>query len=135
MSSTREFVQNALLTYSSLASVHGGRVFQGQAMREVPTVKPFLTHKWGNDTDENLTEDPNVTPHRQFFSVWIYDDIGDYVQIDNTITEVKKALSVLCNDKATGIITIRFLEASQDLLDEVYNAIFRYVRFQMIMES
>lgn len=134
MSSVREFIQTTLKTDTDLLANHGGRVFQGQSMRTADLTKPFLVHKFGNDTTEDLAE-VDVTPHRQFFSVWIYDEIGDYVRIDNMITEVKKALSALCNSPINGIITIRYLEASQDLEDQTFNAIFRYVRFQLIMQS
>lgn len=134
MTSVREYIQTGLVSNAALLPLHNERVYQGRSLRTNDLPKPFLVHTMGNDTDENLAE-VDVTPHRQFFTVWIYDNIGDYSRIDNMVTLVKKALSALCNSKSSGIITIRFLETSQDMLDQTYNAIFRYVRFQLIMES
>lgn len=134
MSNVREFIHSSLMSYDDLLTLHNERVFQGRSMRTNDLPKPFLVHTLGNDTDENLAE-VDVTPHRQFFTVWIYDNIGDYSRIDSMITLVKKALSALSKSASAGIITIRYLETSQDMVDQTYNAIFRYVRFQLIMQS
>lgn len=130
--SVREFIHQTLLNDDALEIVHQGRVFQGQSVRTAYLETPFLVHRFGNDSPENIAE-VDIEPHRQFFSIWVYDELGDYTRIDDTIAKVKASLSALLKSKTDKIITIRYLETSQDLEDQTFNAICRYARFQLIM--
>lgn len=96
------------------------------------TAKPYLIYHLGNNTDENLAEEHPAS--RFFFQLYVYDEVGDYVQVD-AIGDRLKALLTGMGSKADGILTTRFLERSQDLIDEVLKAGFNYLRFQWVSSS
>lgn len=128
--SPRSWLYNTLLNDGPLSAVVADRVIQGGGLRDANVTVPFIVYHLGNDTDENLAES-GPAPHRQFFQVYVHDDSGDYTRIDNIGYLVKNALR---NGTDRGdILTIRYLETSQDLSDETLNTIFRYLRFQFIM--
>lgn len=128
----RAWLHQTILTNSALNIFHNGRVYQAQSMRTADLPKPYIVHRFGNDTDENIAES-DIQPHRQFFQVYVYDEIGDYVQIDQAIYALKQALSSALHSPPDNVITVIYLETSQDFIDETLCAIFRYARFQLIM--
>jgi len=95
---------------------------------------PFLVYKLGNETWEELSEESLAS--RQFFQVWVHDfsdqAVADYMLIDEVIRALKQQL-VNASSAADGVITIRFLEVSQDLNDETLNTVMKYVRFQAVL--
>lgn len=133
--SARSFVHQTLLNDPTLANIHKGKVVQGQALRTAnpsEVTRPFVVHRFGNDTDENIAES-DISPHRQFISIWFYDEIGDYQQIDHMVYATKQALATALKSKPDHIMTVIYLETSQDLIDETLNCICRYSRYQLVM--
>lgn len=96
----------------------------------VPT--PYIIYGLGNDTNEDLAEDDDHEAHRQFFTIWIHDKGPSFLLIDNTIPKIKKRL-VKGSDPTSGVMTVRWLETSQEFNNETYGTVFRYVRFQAII--
>lgn len=129
--SRRQFLYEQLMV-PELRMLHGGRVIQRSALREVPKDKPFVVYNIGNNTDEDLAE--NHPANRTFFQVYIHGDKGTYAPLDD--------LGDLIRDRLRGsmsppekIITTRFLERSQDLSDDVLHTIYNYLRFQWILSG
>lgn len=131
MTTAREFVFTTLAKNTDILAKIGDdtRVIQGGSMRTADVPKPYLVYHFGNDTAEDLSETDDSS--RQFFQVYIHDEVGDYGQIDDIVKLVVQSFRGKGCPPA-GIITTRVLETSQDLRDETLNTIFRYVRLQLI---
>lgn len=127
--SRRQFLFNQLQS-PELKVLHKGRVFQRSGIREVPPT-PFVVYNLGNTTDEELAE--NHPANRNFFQVYVHDSKGDYDTID-TICELMKTQLRGTSSTADHIMLTRYLEQSQDLSDDVFHTIFRYLRFQWILD-
>lgn len=128
----RTWLQNTLTTHPGLSALVGDRVFQGGSLSSSLTPKPYVVVILGNDTSEGLGEDVDL--HRQFFTLYVHDEPGDYSRIDDIVTQLKHAL-VNAFNKEAGVITVRYLETSRDLDDETLNTILRYIRFQAIRST
>lgn len=96
--------------------------------------KPFLIYGLGNATNEALAEDDDHVAYRQFFQIWIHDDAGSYLLIDEVLDIVKDVL-VGQHHAGSKLTTINWLENSQEFSNETYNTIFRYARFQAIISK
>ena len=96
--------------------------------------KPFIIYGLGNNTNEDLSEDPGHEAHRQFFQIWLHDEGGDYQRIDDALVIVK-ALLINKFHVPSKLTTVRWLENSQEFSNETYNSIFRYARFQAIISK
>lgn len=132
MPDVRAWVHNRLSTDTALTAVIGGRVSQQGAVLSAQTVKPYLVHHFGNNTDEGMYDEDNRKPNRQFLQVFVHTDQGDYGPLDDIIPLVKAALTNLA-DKPEELIHVQYLETSQDLQDDLLQTYFRYIRFQLIL--
>jgi hypothetical protein len=92
----------------------------------------FLVFGLGNDTNEDLSEDPEHTAHRQFFTIWIHDEGPTFLKVDDLVKAVKARL-IGASDKASFVNTVRWLETSQEFNNDTYKTVFRYCRFQAII--
>lgn len=114
----------------------GSRVFAKKSMSSAIEQHPFIVYKLGQNSPENLTEVGD--PSRQFFQVFVHDfadtETGDYVRIDRVLKEIKDTL-VNKSSKEDGVITVRFLETSQDLDDLTLSTVMKYMRLQLILEE
>jgi hypothetical protein len=130
--SRRSFLYDLLVNDPELLASHGGRVYQSSAMLTAKVRKPFMVYHIGNDTSEMLTD--THPAHRIFFQVYIHDEPGDYVRIDDLGDRTKELLAGRVSAQDNIQLT-RFLERSQDLKDETFNTIFNYLRFQWVLGS
>lgn len=110
------------------------RIFPRESMLSVNAEKPYLVYGLGNDSNEDLSEDPGHEAHRQFFQIWIHDEGGSYDVIDDMIPVIKASLQN-ASDPASNVTTVRWLETSQEFSNETLNTIFRYIRFQAIISK
>lgn len=108
------------------------RILQGESVLTAQIEKPFMIYRFGNRTNEDLSEADTEDVSRQFFLVYIHDVPSDYSQIDEIEMAVIHSLN-LANSAPEGIITTRYLETSRDLDDQALGTIFRYVRFQFVI--
>lgn len=131
VSPVRSWVHTRLSADTSLTAVVGGRVQQQGAVLTAQTVKPYLVHHFGNNTDEGMYDEDSFQPNRQFLQVFIHVPQGDYGPIDDICPLVKVALSSLASRPAS-LIHVQYLETSQDLQDDLLQTYFRYMRFQLI---
>lgn len=131
----RNFLAEHLKADTLVTDFVDDRTYQGGSMNSTvpPQGKaPFLVYTIGNTSDEDLSEDPG--PYRQFFIIYVHDKGEDYDQIDQIILALKRSL-VNQKNLEYGVMTIRYLETSQDLDDQTMGTIMRYVRFQAIMQG
>lgn len=125
---SRQFIYD-VMTSPPLAAFWGDRVFQQGSLLSAQTVKPYGVYTMGNNTDEGMADEDNFQPSRQFFQVFIHDEVGDYSRIDAIVAELKRAfLSALRTGDVCGV---QYLETSRDLDDPTLESIMRYVRFQL----
>lgn len=132
MADVRAWVHERLSTDTALTAVIGGRVSQQGAVLSAQTVKPYLVHHFGNNTDEGMYDEDDRKPNRQFLQVFVHTDQGDYGPLDDIIPLVKAALTNLAGRPA-DLIHVQYLETSQDLQDDLLQTYFRYIRFQLIL--
>ena len=137
----RTWLYDRLTTDDQLTQILGGveevkdRVMPRRSRQVIPSQSPFIIYGLGNDTNEELGDSTanDVDTHRQFFQVWIHDeDSGSYSLIDDIIPVVKRLL-VGASSPENNIMTIAWLENSQEFNNETYNTLFRYMRFQAIL--
>lgn len=110
------------------------RVMPRRSQSNINIVKPFIVYGLGNATNEDLAEAQDHTAYRQFLQIWIHDEGGSYIQIDEIIEILKKIL-IGQHSATSNVTTIRWLETSQEFSNETDNTIFRYVRFQAIISK
>lgn len=132
----RAWLYDRLKFDPDLSAFHNGSVYPREVLRSAnpeALPRPFLIYGLGNCTAEGLIgDDPaDQDPERQFFTVWIHDVPADYMQIDNMIPLVKKLLTHSSSPQ-DRVLTIRWLETSQEFDDKALGTILRYIRFQAI---
>jgi hypothetical protein len=138
----RTWLYDRLTTDPDLQSDLGGaegitdRVVPRRSQGTVPFLKPFLIYGLGNSTNEGLcdstaNDSDDKDADRQFFEVWVHDDSGSYNKIDSIIAKVIRNLSG-ASSPVDGIVTVIYLETSQEFNNESYGTIFRYIRFQAV---
>lgn len=114
----------------------GGRVFAKKTMTSSIEQHPYMVFKLGNNTNEELAE--TVDASRQFIQIFVHDysdkDVADYTKIDEIIASLKTSL-VNQSSSEDGILTVIYLETSQDLNDDTLNTVMKYVRFQLVMKE
>lgn len=136
----RAFLYNKLTLDPGLQAELGGaqgiltRVVPRRSQDDIMVPRPFLVFGLGTESDENLVDSTanDGEASRQFFQVWVHDEGGSYAKVDDLVKLVKDCL-IGASDPASNVLTIRFLETSQEFSNETYNTNFRYIRFQAII--
>lgn len=135
----RQWVYQTLCQDAGLGEVvPKEQIFANQSMMTAQTPRPFIVLKFGNDSDEQQFDDPDIPqqPHRQFLEVWCHDARPSYVQIDSLIIPaVKAALRTEQTSNDAHIMAVRYLETSADQDDHTMDTVLRYLRFQLIMSQ
>jgi hypothetical protein len=126
--------QNAgLIEWSGMsAEAWAAQVLPRQSQMTAPTTKPYLVYGLMTNVNEGLSEDPIVEVGRQNFQVWIEDEGGDFTRIDAGLALVKSALVGL-SSPADALMTVRWLETSQEFDSLEYGTIYRYLRFEAVI--
>lgn len=135
MTTSRQWLFGALTQDVPLGEmVPADRIYASQAMMTAQVERPFIVLKFGNDTDEQIFDDPDIPqrPKRQFLEVWCHDSRPSYVKIDQICGLVKQALRTDQTSADAYIMAVKYLETSADLIDESMDTVFRYMRFQLI---
>lgn len=137
----RTWLYEHLITDVPLQGKLGGeegiktRVMPRRSKTTIQAPLPALIYGLGNSTNENLSDSTasDVEAYRQFFQIWIHDEeSGTYLLIDEIIPLVKARLEGTSSPE-NNIMTIAWLENSQEFHNETYNTNFRYMRFQAIL--
>lgn len=138
----RTWLYDRFISDAELQSMLGGveaiktRVLPRRSQTNtVDAQRPFLMYGLGNNTNEALSDSTanDVEAHRQFLQIWIHDeDSGSYSLVDDFIPVIKRIL-VGASSPENRIMTIAWLETSQEFHNETYNTLFRYLRFQAIL--
>lgn len=126
---SREFVYNVMANRAALTALVGDRIFQQGALLTGQTIKPYLVYTMGNNTDEGMSDPDSLQPTRQFFQVYIHDEVGDYTRIDSIVKELK--LAFMAAETTGDVCGVTYLETSRDLDDNTLETIMRYMRFQL----
>lgn len=132
MPDIRTWVHTRLTSDAALVARVGDRVIQQGAVLSAQTVKPYLVHHFGNNTDEGMYDEDSWRPNRQFLQVYVHCDQGDFGPVDDIIPLVKDALTSLAG-RPDNLVHVQYLETSQDLQDDLLQTYFRYIRFQLIL--
>lgn len=110
------------------------QVIPRESAETVNRRKPYLVYGLGNATNEDIAEDIDYEAYRQFFQIWIHDEGGSYLLIDQIVHRLRKLL-VGQTDPGSKVSAVRWLENSQEFSNQTYNTIFRYARFQAIISE
>lgn len=139
----RAFLYDLLTSDPDLQSDLGGaggildRVIPRRSQENILVARPFLIFGLGNSSSEQLVDSTadgpeDKTADRQFFQIWIHDDSMSFKKIDDLV-KVVKDLVTGASSTQFRILTIQYLETSQEFSNETYNTLFRYIRFQAII--
>lgn len=137
MTTARQWVYETLTQDPAVQGIVADRVAANQSMMTAQTERPFVVLKFGNDSDEQIFDDPDIPqrPHRQFIEVWCHDSRPSYVQIDALCDAIKQALRTDQSSVDGYIMAVKYLENSADMIDESMDTVLRYLRFQLIMSQ
>lgn len=136
----RAWLYDRLTTDPDLQGELGGadaaltRIMPRRSQTTINVDRPFLIYGLGNETNEQLADSTadDAEAARQFFQVWVHDEGESFVLIDDLVEMVKRRL-IGANAPAFDIVTIAWLETSQEFNNETYGTNFRYIRFQAIL--
>lgn len=123
----RKLIHAALIASSPLTAViPASRWIQGGAV-DSPPLRPFAIYRI---TDVPPTVVGSAQPHLQ---VWIHDDRGSYVRIDEILELVRTALygAVPMENATHRIVDVEWTGDSPDLVDEGYNTNTRNASFTL----
>lgn len=136
-SSSRGWVFTTLTNDTAVNELVDGRVFPSQSMMTAQVDRPFVVLKFGNLSDEQQFDDPDIPqrPARQFLEVWCHDSRPSYVKIDQLCAAIKQALRTDQTSVDAYIMAVKYLETSADMIDETMDTVLRYLRFQLIMSQ
>lgn len=126
---SRQFVYDVITGYAPVTTLVGERVFQQGSLLTAQTIKPYLVYTMGNNTDEEMSDPDSFRPARQFFQIFVHDEVGDYTRIDTIMGHLKNAF--LSAPLSGDVCGVQYLEASRDLDDPTLESIMRYSRFQL----
>lgn len=132
MAAVRAFLHTKLKTNVALNAVVAGRVFQQGSILSAQQTKPFISHHFGNQTDEGMYDPDNFQPNRQFLTIYMHTAQGDYGPLDDLMPLVKAAV-LDPSGRPDDLIWINYLETSADMQDDTLQTYMRYMRFQMAM--
>lgn len=136
--SARQWVFTTLSNDPGVADlVPAERILANQSGMTAQIARPFIVLKFGNDSDEQIFDDPDIPqrPHRQFLEVWCHDARPSYVQIDEILDAVKQALRTDQSSTEAYMMAVKYLETSADMNDDTMDTVLRYHRFQLIMSQ
>ena len=123
----RTWFYTQLSTPALVAMVPGG-IHQTTELVRAPDVKPFLTYRTianvpqlrGDDQDHAIQEN---------YLVFVHDEEGDYLQIDAVLEALRQLFKSVNGDPE--VISVTWLENSEDLRDADMGTIMRYGRYQV----
>lgn len=128
----RTWLHQTLINIPELVPIIQGRVTQGEARSSSVGKKPYLFHTVGVRSNINFSEGEKID--RQFFQVYVHDEIGDFTQIDDICKIIVNALDQAV-DEAHGIIRVEHLLTSTDLDDMTLGTNMRYIRFAALIKD
>lgn len=136
----RALLYDLLTTDTDLQQELGGadaikaRVMPRRSQGNINIEKPFIIFGLGNATNEQLSDSTSddEEAYRQFFQIWVHDEGESFVRIDDLIQIIKRRL-IGVTSPAHHVVTIFWLETSQEFNNETYNTNFRYIRFQAVI--
>jgi hypothetical protein len=133
----RQWVFQTLVNDSGVGEIVDDRILANQSGMTAQIGRPFLVLKFGNDSDEQQFDDPDIPqrPHRQFLEVWCHDSRPSYTQIDELVAAVREALRVDQIAPDAHIMAVKYLETSADMDDQTMDTVLRYIRFQLVMSE
>lgn len=104
--------------------VPAARIFGSGSVQGVPKDKPFIILTFGARVA------PIPTAHRQTVTVWVHDEPGDYLRIDQILAEIRSVLEGQVS--SAGAIGCRWSGDSTDLADDAYGTITRNSSYDLV---
>lgn len=105
-------------------------IFGGGSLTEVPARRPFVILRFGVEQSDMWDGDgPAATS--QYLTVYIHDEPGDYLRINEITLAIRAALQGPVADGVGGISAL-WQGDSQDLADDVYGTIMRNAEFRLL---
>lgn len=98
-------------------------IYEASSLNEVPGHRPFATYRMHTDfpLERGLAR-------REYSQVWVNDDPGDYLRIDDALNKIRRAVEGWPSHD--DFLEARWIETGVDLKDDVMGTINRYIRFQ-----
>jgi hypothetical protein len=110
----------------------GSRIYESSELQEVP-IKPYLMYKMFVTAPEMMGDDLSKVL-TQGFQVFVHDVPGDFLRIDDII-QVLRNLFTNASDKAAGVVSVRWVDVSEDFRDSDMGTNTKFIRFRVLYKE
>lgn len=126
----RTYIYDTLRNNASFALlVPVGSLYGSGALQGAPAAKPFVVLRFG--VERPLLKDGfNPVATGQFLTVYVHDNPGDFLRINQILAAVRVAL--VGQVIGPGGICVEWLGDSDDLADDVYKTNMRNGEYQLL---
>ena len=129
MTQLRQHLYNLMVSDLPLKNAVNSVLLERGSFEVTPETRPFLIYAFGIQRGEPRWD----RPRRLDLTVYVHDDVGDYLRIDSTMDKVDEALlSAPSSADGSGFISCDFLERSGDFQDDQLNTFYRFTRYQVV---
>jgi hypothetical protein len=128
----RSWIYGKMAGYAPLTTLVGTRIYESSKMQEVPT-KPYLMYKMFATAPEMMGDDLSKVI-TQGFQVFVHDVPGDFLRIDDII-QLLRFLFTNASDKVAGVISVRWIDVSEDFKDSDMGTNTRFIRFRVLYKE
>ena len=125
----RTWLVNLIKTDPLIAADVDDRVWARNSRNTSVLTKPYIIYSLGVSSTMGLHDEEDA--EQQYLQIWIHDEPGDYSRIDRIADNLKVRL-VGAGSAPDRVMTILWLETSQEFDDETMETFYRYVRFRAI---
>ncbi len=125
--SVRRAIHSAISNDLAVSAVLGGRLFAAGGVPNGPT-RPFAVLRWG-DLEPGIAR-----MERRRLTVFVHDDRGDYLRIDDIGGDIRNVLEFLPHTRFEGgsVSKVEFEGASVDLEDPTYDTGMRTWAYRIV---
>lgn len=127
---TRTWFYQTMASDSALMAALPGGIHQSTKLMRQPEEKPFALYR-STAMVSDLRGDDQAVSLQEGYMVFVHDVEGDYLRIDSVIDMIFNRLRTVNLARHTEVISVTWLETSEDFRDEDMGTIFRYSRFQV----
>jgi len=128
----RSWIYGKMVGYAPLTAHVGSRIYESSVLQEVPT-KPYIMYKMFVVQPEMMGDDLSKV-FTQSFQVFVHDVPGDYLRLDDII-QILRNLFTNASDKLAGVVSVRWIDASEDFKDPDMGTVTRFIRFRVLYKE
>jgi hypothetical protein len=133
----RKWVFDVLMNSPELTAIVGNRIFAASSIGTDPESfhpqRPFLVYRSGIKVP--ALRDAAET---NLYTFYVYDEVGSYIEnIEPAIEAIKNAFKLRSHEFWQGkqIFDVIWRDTSEDLYDDMFRAVFRFITMDVVTSS